>query len=49
MNNLHAENDDKGSECPSRIDQCLGRSNSRSTGWESVIATINPYKNEHDQ
>ena len=35
---LHAENNDERSECPRDIEQCLGRSNSHSTGEGYTIA-----------
>ena len=37
---LHAENDGEGGECPRGIEQCLARSNSHSIGRESIVATM---------
>jgi len=37
---LHAENDGEGGECPRGIDQCLAKSNSHSIGRESIVATM---------
>jgi hypothetical protein len=36
---LHAENNEEGGECPTGITHCLGRSKSHSTGKEMVINT----------